>query len=185
MAGKFTKNMVKIMDLLFRNWYTTYSSISFSYKAYNGSTPQIGPSDQTAVRDIFANVAQAMNNMSSNYTAPFEPSFNYNVGCTFMGYGSGDTEPTADDYNLESVISTLTASGATQGITATGKQYTQVITNETANTITVKEIGLYALFYSASIPGLRPALLYREVLDTPVTLQPGQTDTFTVEITLL
>lgn len=185
MAGKFTNNMLKVMDILSRNWYTTYSGIAFSYKAYNGSTPQIGPSDRTSVRDIFGMIAEAMNKMTTSYTAPFDPSFGYNLACTFLGYGSGDTEPTADDYNLESVISTLTGSGATQVITATGKQYTQVVTNETADTITVKEIGLYALFWSAEIPGLRPALLYREVLDAPVTLQPGQTNTFTVELVLI
>lgn len=103
-----------------------------------------------------------------------------------VAVGTGSAEPTLNDYNLESPVShtDMPVSSSSFGVTANyTKQFTYVMQNATDAAITVSELGLF-LRSSAITTGLTKlcCLLGREVLDTPVTVQPGQTATFTYEI---
>lgn len=187
MAGIFTKNMVNITNMLLSDWYTQFTSLSFSYKDWEGTEKTITGNVNTT-RDSCEFTARAFDTMTT-WTVPMTPSgWDYTTGITFLAYGDGTTEPTADDYTLTNYIDDLTCSSATCGKTATGKQYTQVVTNETNDDIEISEIALFALVYvnNTQPSAMKSAImLYREVLDTPVTLEPGQTATFTVELTFV
>lgn len=89
--------------------------------------------------------------------------------------GTGSTPVTYDDYCLESQISlTLVSSSGslttpteiTGDTTNSVKQYT--LNNSTGSSVTVTEIGI-----SIQV-GASQVLLYREVLNTPVTLAPSE-----------
>ena len=185
MAGVFTKNMINVMDVLLQDWYTGYGSIRFSFTNWLGAeiTRQ---TSATTMQRCYKMLAQSFNNMSPVIVPPSTSTGD--TGYTFLAFGSGTTEPTADDYTLESPISTLTASSVTCGKTTTGKQYTQVITNGTSEAIDISE---FALLTYVGVDGSgsetihSSIMLYREVLDTPVTLEPGQTATFTAELTFV
>ena len=103
----------------------------------------------------------------------------------YLALGSSTTTPTFDDYSMEEsdVTSQLTYINGVvaRSIDKTILSLTQVFKNETANPITINEIGLgYCYAYSAT--NKRAILLARKVLDTPVTMQPGETYNFTYSI---
>lgn len=187
MAGVFTKNMSSLMNVLLCDWYTQFTSLSFSYKDWEGTEKTI-TGNNNVTRDSCEYTAKAFDTMTTQLVPQTPIGWGYSTGITFLSYGSGTTDPTTDDYTLESPISTLTGSSASCGKTASGKQYTQVVTNETNEDITITELGLFVLVHINSISELAmrsSVMLYREVLDTPVTLEPGQTATFTVELTFV
>lgn len=109
------------------------------------------------------------------------------TGETYLYVGNGNTAPTADDYCLESKISTLTLvqeSKTHQAANATinyGEAITSdvaVYQNNTSADITVNEIGLFFkdTWYN------RYFMIAREVLDSPVIIEPNKSYSFSVTI---
>lgn len=106
--------------------------------------------------------------------------------------GTGETPAAATDYQLVSTagvsyLSVVTANPTFD--TATGimtREISLSVQNQTASSITITEWGIYGAIktlasYSSN---LATALLYREVLDSPVTLAPLQAATLTLTMTL-
>lgn len=139
---------------------------------------------------------------SSNATTTMIPSrgkvLTTAQGITFqttLVVGSGTTPVTDDDYKLDVPITTLTAvSAATScktgdtGRTLSPTTFTITTTyrNDTEAPVTVNEIGIMipvGYKYSgsgASANALSSCLIYREVLETPVTIEPNQLRTFSI-----
>jgi hypothetical protein len=186
-AGVFTKNMSSLMNVLLCDWYTQYTGMSFSYTDWEGTEKTITGNIDTT-RESCEYTAKAFDTMTTR-TVPATPrGWDYSTGIAFLSYGSGTTDPTTDDYTLTDYIDNLTCSSGTCGKTANGKQYTQVVTNETNEDITITELGLFVLVhvnYSQPSAMKSSVMLYHEVLDTPITLEPGQTATFTAELTFV
>jgi hypothetical protein len=93
--------------------------------------------------------------------------------------GGGTTQPTIDDIDLESEIttSTLTKTALTWAASGVGNVvFTRSFTNITNENVTISELGLFA------VDSLRSYLLAREVLSTPRTVAPNETVTFSFEI---
>lgn len=174
-----TNNFKKIQTkFLMNNWSNNNPGIT-DLKNYDNTTGTINTGNGLAL------LADCFNTVSSNNQVfiPTDGSTTWNS--LIVCVGTGDTEPTANDYNLESLVSytDMPVSSSTVGITSNNtKQYTYVLNNATSNTIIVKEIGIY-LRSSAITTGLTRlcCLLGREVLDEPVTVLPNQTATFTYE----
>lgn len=113
---------------------------------------------------------------------------------TTLVIGSGTTPVTDDDYKLDVPITTLTAVSATTSCKTedTGEKLsptTFVISttyrNDTEAPVTVKEIGImipvgFSSNYSNNPNAISSCLIYREVLETPVTIEPNQLRTFSI-----
>lgn len=115
---------------------------------------------------------------------------------TTLVVGSGTTPVTDDDYKLDVPITTLRAVSATTscktdktGDTLSPTTFTVSTTyrNGTDSPVVVKEIGImipvgYKTSGSSSTNknALSSCLIYREVLETPVTIEPNQLRTFSV-----
>lgn len=95
--------------------------------------------------------------------------------------GNGTTPVTFDDYKLDSqitsgwtktgfVINTPTYDSVTKKFSNT---VTFIITNTSTSELIFSEVGIVGQY------GSTPLLLYREVLDTPITVAPGESVTFT------
>ena len=120
-------------------------------------------------------------------TTPFPYAGNtsiYFVNGISIILGSGDIEPTVKDTQLASIIEDLTyVTGSTiQGTSDYNKLVSVTYKNNTANTITVKEVGLMMQETTSSGGYFRKALLGRVVLEAPVEMNPGDTYTFTYAI---
>lgn len=99
----------------------------------------------------------------------------------FIAYGNGTTIATLNDYNLESEISDLTLLGNSLSITDHGYIVTSSVKNTSDENIIVKEVGLFET--SKSKYGERSTfMLTRNVLETPITIKPDETKTFTITI---
>ena len=114
---------------------------------------------------------------------------------TTLVVGSGTTPVTDDDYKLDVPITTLTAVSATTSCKTDDTKNTLSPTTFTVSTtyrnateapVTVNEIGImipvgYKYSGSGAIPNaLSSCLIYREVLETPVTIEPNQLRTFSI-----
>ena len=140
--------------------------------------------------------------MSSNATTTMIPSRGQAVTITqgisaqtTLVVGSGTTPVTDDDYKLDAPITTLTAVSATTScktadteevLSPTTFTITTTYRNSTEAPVTVNEIGIMIpVGYKYSGSGtmsnaLSSCLIYREVLETPVTIEPGQLRTFSI-----
>lgn len=99
----------------------------------------------------------------------------------FIAYGNGTTIATSNDYNLESEISGLTLLGNFVSITDNGYAVISSIKNTLNGSVTVKELGIFET--SKSEYGDRNTfMLTRNVLETPITIMPNETKTFTITI---
>lgn len=115
----------------------------------------------------------------SNYDSTSIPDGNFNfTGCEIY-LGTGNVTPTIDDYKLSGeLITSLISQG--QGTTANNNSITfsAIATNNTDAPVTIKEIGLGG--YYTNSPCV--FLLTRDVLATPVTLNTGDSKTFSITI---
>lgn len=93
-----------------------------------------------------------------------------NAAC--IAFGDGDTPPTLDDYQLSgNHITTYSVTNETQfDFDAGNSVTTYTITNTGTSAFTIKEIGIVT---STSTAASDHALIFREVLDAPVTIEPG------------
>lgn len=100
---------------------------------------------------------------------------------TYLIFGNGNTPPN-NDYSLSSEITSgLTCNAIRQAYTKSGMIYTSTITNDSSNPITITEIGLCEDCVIKTDYG--QAILGREEIE-PITLQPGDTKSFTYKINL-
>lgn len=125
-------------------------------------------------------------------SASFKAYGEYNgntVATSYIGLaiGSGTTPVTFDDYKIEQPNTTLTDGGHTLTVgTGYGNNsicvYTQTVTNETSDPITISELGVMGA-YSANAPSTSYSqVLYTRDVITPVTIGVGETKTFVLTI---
>lgn len=114
-------------------------------------------------------------------------------GAQGVTFGSGTTQPTENDYKLESPISSgiSVTRDVYKTVTSSDKLSVEIhysVTNTTGSDITISEIGLKKSIYAASVPNIsatpiltntptlgRVFLIDRTLLDNPVTIHPGDT----------
>lgn len=98
--------------------------------------------------------------------------------------GSGTTPVTPSDFQLEQEITTgLSSPSITRSWNSTEGYltYRKNMTNSSDTELVISEIGLTWGVIPASGASYYQVLVYREVLDTPLVVQPGET--FTVSVT--
>lgn len=138
-------------------------------------------------------------NISALYfpnTAPSANSFNYynNTGTkTFSGsvtyfgmvLSSDNTPPVSSDYQVtnfytnENLTDISRTSAANNGIYT----YTQTVRNDGQENIIINTVGLFCA--SGNIdPQYQRYLITKTLLDTPVTVAPGETKTITITVNL-
>lgn len=102
------------------------------------------------------------------------------AGCEIY-LGTGNITPTINDYKLSGELVTGLTSQK-QATTATNNSITfsAIATNNTKSPVTIKEIGLGG-YYNNPVFVI---LLTRDVLPTPVTLNTGDSKTFSITIDL-
>ena len=120
----------------------------------------------------------------TNYNSTSIPTGNFSFqGCQIY-LGTGNVTPTIDDYKLSGELVTgLTSQGQRTTANNNSIRFSAIATNNTESPVTIKEIGLGG-YYSSSGSSSTPivVLLTRDVLATPVTLNTGESKTFSITI---
>lgn len=164
----FTKQYKTYKEMMFFNWNGVYMTdvsgssylvgAPYSYEGDIGAcmaTPRCGAQDATGVGIYF---------------------------------GRGTTPPTENNYRMEDVITTG-LSFTTQGVKTTKPnagvyvvENTFIVRNTASEEITISEIGCIGLAGKSSSKKYY-CLYERQVLDTPVTIAPGESKLITYRIT--
>lgn len=113
----------------------------------------------------------------------------YTAGTHRIGFGTGTTAVTEDDYKLENIItsgielaSTNTASTTVteeDGVLKKIINYSAVYKNTSGDTLTISEMGLYSGLAYGTSGYYYPTLIYRHVFDEPIVVEAS--NTFTIE----
>lgn len=101
------------------------------------------------------------------------------IGCEIY-LGTGNVTPTIDDYKLSGeLITGLKSQDLRTAANNNSITFSAIATNNTESPVTIKEIGLgvYSTGSTACV-----FLLTRDVLATPVTLNTGDSKTFSITI---
>lgn len=94
--------------------------------------------------------------------------------------GTGDTDPTAEDYNIETPAEGLTVTAiATEPTQGGTKIYTATIANTTQEDINIKEVGLFLSFFRNNT---RRELYMLDRTKVDITIPAGETKTYNYEI---
>lgn len=106
---------------------------------------------------------------------------------TYFRVGTGTTNPTPSDYDLENVNTDIVCTTVNTSFSdsTNTKVYNVTFSNSTASDITLTEIGMYGKmpYYSN---GYRTdyVMLDRTVLNAPVTIPAGESRTLTYELAM-
>ena len=113
-----------------------------------------------------------------NSTGITTADFNFSGSQIYLG--TGDVTPTIDDYKLSGeLVIGLTNQARNTVVNNNSITFSGIATNNTESPVTIKEIGLGG-YYNSSI--VFAVLLTRDVLATPVTLNTGDSKTFSITI---
>lgn len=130
---------------------------------------------------MISNLASTCNICTSgiNYDSTSVPASGFNFSGCEIYLGTGNVTPTIDDYKLSGeLITGLTSQGRDTAANNNSITFSAIATNNTESPVTIKEIGLGGYVKSpASV-----FLLTRDVLATPVTLNTGDSKTFSITI---
>lgn len=174
----FTNNYIKFRDMMFigsSSYGGFVSSSGTSYKAqaqYSSTSGDIG---------AFMNRAYCQDIMSGEFGG---------AASCYPGvyFGRGTTEPTRDDYRLESQItsglSIVTPSGFAWSMDAEGRRHamsTFTVTNSSSEEITISEAGYYSALASSSSKYYQ-VLMERQVLTEPIVIPSGESRIITYEL---
>lgn len=108
---------------------------------------------------------------------------NWAPAYSYMVLGTGDTPPTVEDYKLSGeLITDLTFQGQPTSNDNNSLTYSILVTNTTEQPITIKEVCLAIGTAAVATSSGAAALLTRDVLATPVTLNTGDSKTFSITI---
>ena len=118
-------------------------------------------------------------------------SFTPNPASAGWTVGTGNTPATANDYQLETPINSGVSGSATinpindSTLNRIIKKVSIIITNTGSTNISINEIGFKDSIYSNTAINKSGNnaifLLYRTVLETPVTLTPGESTSFVID----
>lgn len=182
----FTNNFKKLMfSFLFGNNVTgpgtseppsSFTSLPTLRNLSNYSRQIYSSSGSSYYRGMWNCVRNALSTINRTGT----------IGNGYLMLGTGTTAPTADDYCLESPITTnLSCDSVSVSRTSLIKTYTATFTNSGSSDITVTEVGFWiCIFYDYSNADERADnfLIDRTVLDTPVTIPAGESRTITYQM---
>ena len=101
-------------------------------------------------------------------------------GGVCMGFGAGSKQVSLEDYNLETIIDYLSYLSSSVVTTEEGYIVVTSVKNNTSTDIIVSEVGIFGRGTNGSAG--HPFMLTRNVLETPITIKPNETKTFTITI---
>lgn len=149
----------------------TGTELTKGVKCTTGELPE-------AIGLLVINPSTVLNNVIDS-NAYASNSYNARAAQWALGFGTGTTPPTIDDYKFSGdlVTPTVVPGSGTAYNGSDGSIFAMVVINQTQEAMTINEIGL---FRKAQTYGC--VMLTRDVLPQPVVLQPGESKGFQIYI---
>ena len=168
-------NFKKILKCLFT--YTNTNINALNIIGLNGTKIHEGWDDYYILQylNTSLNTIIDSNGISSN-----------TCGGVCMGFGAGSKQVSLEDYNLETIINNLSYQSSSVETTEEGYTVITSAKNNTSTDIIVSEVGIFCRAQSRhsgmDFESQYPFMLARNVLETPITIKPNETKTFTITI---
>lgn len=175
-----TENFIKCV----RNAFNTSNSTLDSVVIQNGNEYKISNGGSNTNNAMFSNNATFIETAKSIETTIMDTKLSQTG--FLVSYGTGNTKPTMNDYNLEHSIDDLellsgkVVRNSYNENSDTLYTFTTVIKNPTADNIVINELGVFGIWYIDS--KYNGVLLMREVLENPVTIASGEYHSFVIDI---
>lgn len=173
-----TNNFKKIMCGIFLNSGNTSEGNSTAYPKTAQTLKNI--EGNTITTEEGSSYGEYPMQSAINAFNQFKSNISNSIQGISVRVGTGNTEPTAEDYNIETPAegATVTAIAAapTQGGT---KIYTATIANTAQEDINIKEVGLFLSFWPNN-NNIEIYMLDRTKVD--ITIPAGETKTYNYEI---
>lgn len=173
-----TNNFKKIMCGILLNSGNTTEGDSTAYL----KTPQTLKNTEGNTKTTVSGASYGAYPMQSAINAfnQFKSNISNRIQGISVMVGTGDTEPTAEDYNIETPAEGITVTAIATAPTQEGtKIYTATIANTTQEDINIKEVGLFLSFNPNDL-GKEIYMLDRTKVD--ITIPAGETKTYNYEI---
>lgn len=120
---------------------------------------------------------------SGSYDSTSVPTTSFGFSGCSIYLGTGNVTPTINDYKLSgNLVTGLTSQEQSTTANNNSITFSATATNNTESPVTIEEIGLGG--YNNSSSSACVVLLTRDVLPTPVTLNTGDSKTFSITIDL-
>lgn len=173
--------------MLLNNYYTLKKANALCYVYDTFISPSVVGSGLT-VRANNGDLVLLTDRMVSGYdhlrlSDQFIGVGTYNsTGRLIVGFGSGNTPPTADDYTLETPLSSISRQSGKTIITDNGHINELVCVNNNDVAVTISEVVIWSSFSATEFDySTSKHAVVREVFDTPITVEPGEYFTFRFE----
>lgn len=182
----YTNNYKKIMGTAIS---TPQGSISSTFIAniYGSSNPVIatdgeayGYTASVYLKNFLGLYCNSCNEDCTENISSYSAGNRSTTGC-YICCGTGNTPESITDYKLDSFVELELVNGSVGFSTSKILSINTTFKNNTNSSITIKEIGLYSR-PATSISAHSKILIYRKVLDTPVTIAPDEVYTFTITL---
>lgn len=158
---------------MYFNSATTINGVNYRIIANKSTADTTANGGYNQLGVMYGNVASGNPEGISN--------FGY-MGMAMLGLGTDDTPVTYEDYKLGNIVALPQTQYNIVNIVENGEHiglgYTTNINNNTGADVEIKEVGLYTGLYNNS----KPFLIYREVLETPITIPNGQSVVVTMRL---
>ena len=155
---------------------------AFNQYAKSASTSQVNASFVSTEGQTFSgNISFYGANYSNKFSASLPSSANV-ATCLFFGTGDTNKPAKKTDYNLDATVaeSNFTRGAGSATIQSDGTcLVTQIFTWTSSESATIKEVGLMGVF-----TGHESALLAREVLENPITVDNDENKYFTISMVI-
>lgn len=182
----YTNNYKKIMGAAM-NGNTGAISSNVITNIYGSSNPVIATDGEAYDYNVFVYLknflglyCNSCNEDCTESISSYSAGNRSATGC-FMCCGTGNTPESITDYKLDSFVELELVNGSVGFSVSKILSINTTFKNNTNSSITIKEIGLYSR-PSASTSAHSKVLIYRKVLDTPVTIAPDEVYTFTITL---
>lgn len=164
--------------MILNNYSNLFNAAAKSFKNYNGTTVSVNPSDDTdSTFKVLCGSEAGSPDINWDSDVP--------AGIVFIDVGWGTDPVTPNDYILpygNKVRNLLTVTGYGKNDHISRELFNIYVNfaNNTAGATTIRDIGVYG---NIKGQGNNPVcLLMRKVLDNPVTIEPGESYSFTYRL---
>lgn len=180
LLNNFRRVLVNILTTSFRVSSINLSAMSNEIKTTVGKLTTYGNANNSPILPPATSLDYLPRFL---YTGTATEVTGTNYSEMYFACGDGDTPPTIEDYKLSGeLIDELSFQTNNTSANNNSIVFSITATNNTENPITIKEIGICLGYNYRTGSAFCAILLTRDVLPTPVTLNTGDSKTFSITI---
>jgi len=194
MATTILKNLInlrKILTVTQGNTSSTTNVTNFPLVDTRGNTK----TTVCTYGGIFLPFTNFYTNLVTSNTSCSSSSSSSANGRNYIGFGKGTTPVTEDDYFLADIITSGISNKTYEykvptiteenGVVSSKQNFNGIYQNTSGASMTISEFGIFHVINHSYNSTSYPTMIYREVLDTPITVPANGYFSFNIDVEFL